>query len=153
MHYQPYWEIEWAICNFIEIALRHGCSLVTLLHICWKIFRKNTSGGLLLSFESCMDMNGVNPFICSYDIRAVFGSILNVSIFTFLHTNFVRDFTEYLFWNHRPFKVATLHWHGFIVADYVRKNFAEGKKFNSFSNFFNRFFLKLTLWVKISSIL
>ena len=34
--------------NFIEIALRHGCSPVDLLHIFRAPFPKNTSGRLLL---------------------------------------------------------------------------------------------------------
>ena len=34
--------------NFIEIALRHGCSPVNLLHIFRTPFSKNPSGGLLL---------------------------------------------------------------------------------------------------------
>ena len=34
--------------NFIEIALRHGCSPVNLLHIFRTSFYKNTHGGLLL---------------------------------------------------------------------------------------------------------
>ena len=34
--------------NFIEIAPRHGCSLVNLLHIFRTPFLKNTSGGLLV---------------------------------------------------------------------------------------------------------
>ena len=34
--------------NFIEIALRHGCSPVNLLHICRTSFSKNAFGGLLL---------------------------------------------------------------------------------------------------------
>ena len=33
--------------NFIEIALRHGCSPINLLHISGKPFPKNTSGVLL----------------------------------------------------------------------------------------------------------
>ena len=33
--------------NFIQIALRHGCSAVNLLHIFRTSFPKNTSGGLL----------------------------------------------------------------------------------------------------------
>ena len=36
--------------NFIEIALRHGCSDVNLLHFFRTPFLKNTSGWLLLSF-------------------------------------------------------------------------------------------------------
>ena len=35
--------------NFIEIALRHGCSPVNLLHIFRTPFLKNTSGWLLLN--------------------------------------------------------------------------------------------------------
>ena len=37
------------LCNFIEIALEHGCSPVNLLHIFRKPFLQNTSGWLLLS--------------------------------------------------------------------------------------------------------
>ena len=37
------------LCNFIEIALRHGCSLVNLLHISRTLFLTNTSGRLLLN--------------------------------------------------------------------------------------------------------
>ena len=36
--------------NFIEITLRHGCSLLNLLHIFRVPFPKNTSGRLLLTF-------------------------------------------------------------------------------------------------------
>ena len=36
------------LCKFLEIALRHGCSPVTLLHIFRAPFLKNTSGWLLL---------------------------------------------------------------------------------------------------------
>ena len=36
------------LCNFIEIAFRHGCSPVNLLHIFRTPFSKNTSGGLPL---------------------------------------------------------------------------------------------------------
>ena len=37
--------------NFIEIALRHGCSPVNLLHICRTSFPKNISEGLLLNCQ------------------------------------------------------------------------------------------------------
>ena len=36
------------LCNFIKIALRHGCSRVNLLHIFRTPFPKNTSGRLLV---------------------------------------------------------------------------------------------------------
>ena len=36
------------LCNFIEIALQHGCSPVNLLRISRTPFPKNTSEGLLL---------------------------------------------------------------------------------------------------------
>ena len=36
------------LCNFIEVALRHGCSPVNLLHIFRTPFLRNTSKGLLL---------------------------------------------------------------------------------------------------------
>ena len=39
------------LCNFIEIALRHGCSHVNLLHIFRAPFYKNTYGGLLLKLR------------------------------------------------------------------------------------------------------
>ena len=38
--------------NFIEITLQYGCSPVNLLHIFRTPFLKNTSGGLLLYFET-----------------------------------------------------------------------------------------------------
>ena len=36
------------LCNFIEVALRHGCSSVNLMHIFRTPFHKKTSGRLLL---------------------------------------------------------------------------------------------------------
>ena len=39
--------------NFIESALRHGCSPVNLLHIFRTVFPKNTSGRLLLQYVHC----------------------------------------------------------------------------------------------------
>ena len=38
-------------CNFIEIALWHGCSPVNLLHIFRTPFPKNTSGRLLVKLD------------------------------------------------------------------------------------------------------
>ena len=42
------------LCNFIEIALRHWCSPVNLLHIFRTPFPKNTSGWLLLKINFIM---------------------------------------------------------------------------------------------------
>ena len=48
------------LCNFIEIALRHGCSPVNLLHIFRIPFLKNTSRWLLVHFmrmkEPCLKL-------------------------------------------------------------------------------------------------
>ena len=43
--------------NFIEIALRHGCSPVNLLHIFKILFLKNTSGQLLLAWSYSKTIN------------------------------------------------------------------------------------------------
>ena len=37
--------------NYIEITIWYGCSAVSLLHILRTLFRKNTSGGLLLKTD------------------------------------------------------------------------------------------------------
>ena len=39
------------LCNFIDIALRHGCSPVNLLHIVRTPFPRNTSGWLFLQLQ------------------------------------------------------------------------------------------------------
>ena len=44
----PKCDFNKVLCNFIKIALRHGCSPVNLLHIFRTPFPKNTSGRLLL---------------------------------------------------------------------------------------------------------
>ena len=46
--------------NFIEIALRHGCSPVNLLHIFRTLFPKNTSGWLLLIIVKAFCENSYN---------------------------------------------------------------------------------------------
>ena len=48
-HCQIVISVKW-LCNFIEITLRHGRSLVNLLHIFRTHFTKNTSGRLLLFY-------------------------------------------------------------------------------------------------------
>ena len=40
--------------NFIEIALRHGCSSLNLLYILTTLFPKNTSERLLLLYTSVL---------------------------------------------------------------------------------------------------
>ena len=44
------------LCNFIEIAFRHGCSPVSLLHILRSTFLKNTSERLLLNICNNTEM-------------------------------------------------------------------------------------------------
>ena len=58
------------ICNFIKIALRHGCSSVHLLHVLRTLFPKNTSGQLFL--------NEIFDFYILFIISRN-GNILNVS--------------------------------------------------------------------------
>ena len=43
------------LCNFIEVTLRHGCFSVNFLHIFRTAFPMNTSRGLRLLFENCVD--------------------------------------------------------------------------------------------------
>ena len=57
--------------NFIEIALRHGCSLVKLLHISRTLFPKNTSEGLLLIGVLDVSQQSSNNKISSIQKRAV----------------------------------------------------------------------------------
>ena len=47
------------LCNFIEIALRHGCSPVNLLHIFRIPFLKNTSWWLLLKKQTWKSEYGI----------------------------------------------------------------------------------------------
>ena len=61
------------LCNFIEIALRYGCSPVNLLHIFRTPFPRNTSGWLLLlSFRSTLSsifLNDVGNSLSSFIAR------------------------------------------------------------------------------------
>ena len=43
----PKWDLNKLQSNFIEIAFRHGCSPVNLLHIFRTPFPKNNSRGIL----------------------------------------------------------------------------------------------------------
>ena len=51
------------LCNFIEIALRHGCSPVNLLHIFRTPFLKNSSGGLLLNIRTTLPIDVVTALL------------------------------------------------------------------------------------------
>ena len=46
----PKYDFNNVALNFIEVTLWHGCSPVNLLHIFRTAFRKNTYGGLLLTY-------------------------------------------------------------------------------------------------------
>ena len=71
--------------NFIEITLRHGCSLLNLLHIFRIPFLKNTSGWLLLFFyrlthttETWIGKHGLKPCVSSeMDMTLTTEEILN----------------------------------------------------------------------------
>ena len=52
------------LCNFIEIALRHGCSPVNLLHVLRTPFPKHTSGGLLSQHQSHSFKGNVQTIFC-----------------------------------------------------------------------------------------
>ena len=51
------------LCNFIEIALQHGCSPVNLLHIFRTLSPKNTSGWLPLNFVTFFIVKPMNPIL------------------------------------------------------------------------------------------
>ena len=50
-------------CNFIEITLWHGCSLLNLLHNFRTPFPKNTEGGMLLKVTSTFIFLELGGFI------------------------------------------------------------------------------------------
>ena len=56
------------LCNSIEIALRHGCSPVNLLHIFRITFSKNTSNGLLLYCHNTYTSN----YVSFYEMHAFY---------------------------------------------------------------------------------
>ena len=51
------------LCICIVIAVRHGCSLVNLLHICRTTFPKNISEGLLLCFLLKLSCKLIKPYM------------------------------------------------------------------------------------------
>ena len=70
------------LCNFIEIALRHGCSPVNLLHIFRTSFPKNTSGGLLLLYKfNALMSSGDLLFCLIMQDLLVQGLIINLNLF------------------------------------------------------------------------
>ena len=67
------------LCNFIEIALRHGCSLVNLLHIFRTPFSRNSSECLLL----CISQNISNIIYIQYtsgNIYSTFWFLLQADV-------------------------------------------------------------------------
>ena len=55
------------LCNVFEIALRHGCSPVNLLHIFRTPFYKNTCGGLLpIAAEYWKGLKDIGTFETSW---------------------------------------------------------------------------------------
>ena len=67
--------------NFIEITLRHGCSLANLLHILRTPFLKNTSGQLLSNIRKtilvityCLNIIWIVPFSI-YKVNCLFFSL------------------------------------------------------------------------------
>ena len=73
--------------NFIEIALRHGCSPVNLLHIFRTPFYKNTSGGLLLkpnreeTYAGNSDTNLLLLFLYQFQMEFIIWFNLMTEIF------------------------------------------------------------------------
>ena len=63
------------LCNFIKIALRHGCSPVNLLHIFRTPFSRNTSGWLLLHVLDIIYWHlDIIWFCCKNDCSDVFSN-------------------------------------------------------------------------------
>ena len=131
----------------------------------WKIFYVYFV--MYCRFEFFVDMNNVDRFTCCYNIRAsallkcvaspstssgILGYVSNAMVFTFLNTKFTKDLPWEFFRNLCLFKTTVLYWHGLTVEEWTIKNFAEGKKSNSFWNFFESYLFKLIAWVKIGSI-
>ena len=87
----PKCDFNEVLCNFIEIALWHGCSPVNLLHIFRTPFPRNTSGWLLLNickpFISVMQCGNTPLMEISEDrisesLSLAVASELNLSLFS-----------------------------------------------------------------------
>ena len=75
--------------NFIEIALRQGCSPVNLLQIFRTPFLKNTSGGLLLSMV-CSQSYSHPLFHISYiQSHFVFSNNIKSAFFIYIQLNLI----------------------------------------------------------------
>ena len=103
------------LSNFIEIALRHGCSPVNLQRIFRTPFNKNISGGLLLTlssfqfFFSGKEHHHKNNHLCKISFLNDIWSLSNVKL-TFwwcLHTTCCR-------WNNveKLFLTGIIAYHG-----------------------------------------
>ena len=66
--------------NFIEIALRHGCSSINLLHIFRIPFLKNTSGRLLLSFPLVVFLCSLAEIINNNNQQCVSNVLLKIVV-------------------------------------------------------------------------
>ena len=66
--------------NFVEIALRHGCSTVNLLQIFRTLFPKNTSGRVLLSIDRNITDNTKKVINLGKVCRIKNGGLRNSSI-------------------------------------------------------------------------
>ena len=60
------------LCNFIEIALRHGCSPINLQHFFRTPFPKNTSGWLLCNFIEIVPRHECSPVNLLHIFRTPF---------------------------------------------------------------------------------
>ena len=84
------------LCNFIEIAHRHGCSPLNLLHIFRTPFPKNTSGGLCFWHDRwTLYSYGVPHLSCLFYVMECQGiSFLSL---LFYYVYFVEKFTQSCF--------------------------------------------------------
>ena len=77
------------LCNFIEIALRHGCSPVNLLYNFWTPFPKSTSGWWLLSlsffFLFFLYQVGVRAFTIFFILVFFVFLIIHITLFAWIY--------------------------------------------------------------------
>ena len=85
------------LCNFIEIALRHGCSPVNLQHIFRTPFTKDISGRLLLIFAT------IEPLRFSFTLW-IYTNIKNIE-----H----QEWFKYAFWFRWGYRLPLTNFHPF----------------------------------------